>query len=134
MSVAVAAFYTFAVMSSEPRVRWLSGNKIIRVCRDFDSTQNLNFLGGRACQHTYIHAWQRADGPTAVDPPRCVGLCFSHAQCFLDRVDIKLLEEVQEYDAVPSEAASYGENAFWDERYAADEEVRTPVVSHSQSE
>lgn len=40
------------------------------------------------------------------------------------RVDAKLLEEVQEYDAVPSEAASYGENAFWDERYASDEEVR----------
>eukprot|EP00752_Nemacystus_decipiens_P006125 g5524.t1 len=40
-----------------------------------------------------------------------------------DRVDTKLLEEVQEYDAVPSEAASYGKNDFWDERYAADEEV-----------
>eukprot|EP00903_Cladosiphon_okamuranus_P016669 g15371.t1 len=40
-----------------------------------------------------------------------------------DRVDTKLLEEVREYDAVPSKAASYGENAFWDERYAADEEV-----------
>lgn len=39
------------------------------------------------------------------------------------RVDAKLLEEVQEYDAVPSEAASYGENTFWDKRYAVDEEV-----------
>lgn len=46
------------------------------------------------------------------------------------RVDAKLLEEVQEYDAVPSEAASYGKNAFWDERYAADEEVRTPLPRH----
>ena len=35
-----------------------------------------------------------------------------------DRVDTKLLEEVQEYDAVPSEAASYGKNAFWDERFS----------------
>lgn len=42
------------------------------------------------------------------------------------RVDAKLLEKVEEYDAVPSEAASYGKNAFWDERYAADEEVRAP--------
>ncbi|CAM9153473.1 unnamed protein product [Pylaiella littoralis] len=39
------------------------------------------------------------------------------------RVDAKLLEEVQEYDAVPSEAASYGKNMFWDERYSVDEEV-----------
>lgn len=40
------------------------------------------------------------------------------------RVDSKLLTEVQEYDAVPSEAASYGKDMFWDERYANDEEVR----------
>ncbi|CAM9270056.1 unnamed protein product [Scytosiphon promiscuus] len=40
-----------------------------------------------------------------------------------DRVDAKLLEEVREYDAVPSAAASYGKNAFWDERYASDEEA-----------
>ncbi|CAM9421705.1 unnamed protein product, partial [Hapterophycus canaliculatus] len=40
-----------------------------------------------------------------------------------DRVDAKLLEEVREYDAVPSEAASYGKNAFWDERYASDQEA-----------
>ncbi|CAM9307359.1 unnamed protein product [Ectocarpus sp. 12 AP-2014] len=38
-------------------------------------------------------------------------------------VDAKLLEEVREYDAVPSEAASYGQTTFWDERYAGDEEV-----------
>ena len=51
-------------------------------------------------------------------------LIFSRAPWCFDRVDTKLLEEVQEYDAVPSEAASYGKTAFWDERYAADEEVR----------
>lgn len=38
-------------------------------------------------------------------------------------MDPKLLTEVEEYDAVPSDAASYGKSAFWDERYAGDEEV-----------
>lgn len=64
-------------------------------------------------------------GEPAVAPPGCVSFFLSHPAWCLDRVDSKLLEEVQEYDAVPSEAASYGKNAFWDERYAADEEVRT---------
>lgn len=39
-------------------------------------------------------------------------------------MDANLLTKVQEYDAVPSDLASYGKTAFWDERYAADEEVR----------
>lgn len=42
---------------------------------------------------------------------------------YICRVDAKLLEDVQEYDAVPSDAASYGKTTFWDERYAVDEEV-----------
>eukprot|EP00904_Undaria_pinnatifida_P004609 jgi/Undpi1/14149/HiC_scaffold_9.g03800.m1 len=40
-----------------------------------------------------------------------------------ERVDAKLLAEVQEYEAAPSEAASYGVNTFWDGRYADDVEV-----------
>lgn len=56
---------------------------------------------------------------------------FSNAGWCVHRVDSKLLEEVQEYDAVPSEAASYGKNAFWDERYAADEEVSPEMAIFS---
>lgn len=44
-------------------------------------------------------------------------------------MDAKLLTEVQEYDAAPSDAAAYGKNAFWDEFYANDEEVGRPVQS-----
>lgn len=43
------------------------------------------------------------------------------------RVNAKLLAEVEEYDAVPSEAASYAKPSFWDERYATDEEVRAKL-------
>lgn len=42
-------------------------------------------------------------------------------------MDAKLLTEVQEYDATPSDAAAYGKNAFWDELYANDEEVGRAV-------
>lgn len=40
-------------------------------------------------------------------------------------MDAKLLAGVQEYEAAPSEAASYGVNTFWDGRYAEDLEVST---------
>ncbi|CAM9505405.1 unnamed protein product, partial [Discosporangium mesarthrocarpum] len=40
-----------------------------------------------------------------------------------DRVDPRLLAEVKEYDAVPTDAAAYGKIAFWDERYSNNEEA-----------
>lgn len=54
-------------------------------------------------------------GYLSTSPVDCV--MFGH------RVDARLLTEVEEYDAIPSEAASYGKTAFWDERYGQDEEV-----------
>lgn len=46
----------------------------------------------------------------------------------IGRVDPELLTQVEEYEVVPSESASYSKAAFWDERYSRDEEVRPDSV------